>query len=106
MLRRSKPRAYRAQFTAHSPATPFPVDDRPALTDLELAGPRREKEGRGWCHRQPGRVPHDWEPLVLGNTTDRYDYTRILRRTDATITPLLPPPSTSPLTSPPGYPAT
>ena len=38
---------YQAQFTANSPATPFLIDDRPALTDLPLAGPRRKKEGRG-----------------------------------------------------------
>src|SRR4051812_48890832 len=38
---------YQAQFTANSPATPFLIDDRPALTALPLAGPRRKKEGRG-----------------------------------------------------------
>jgi hypothetical protein len=38
---------YQAQFTASSPATPFLIDDRPALTDLPLAGPRRKREGRG-----------------------------------------------------------
>ncbi|SDF60289.1 hypothetical protein SAMN05660662_2674 [Blastococcus aurantiacus] len=38
---------YQAQFTANSLATRFLIDDRPALTDLPLAGPRRKKEGRG-----------------------------------------------------------
>src|SRR4051812_33621808 len=38
---------YQAQFTANSPATPFLIDDRPALTALPLAGPRRRREGRG-----------------------------------------------------------
>ncbi|MGY2082984.1 hypothetical protein [Blastococcus sp. SYSU DS0539] len=49
-MHRSKKRpasGYKAQFTANSPATPILIDDRPALTDLPLAGPRRKKEGRG-----------------------------------------------------------
>ncbi|SDC45250.1 hypothetical protein SAMN05660690_1495 [Geodermatophilus telluris] len=49
MHRPTKPAAsgYQAQFTANSPATPFLIDDRPALIALPLAGPRRKKEGRG-----------------------------------------------------------
>jgi len=43
--RLSKPRT--TQFSASSPRTEFTIDTRPALSALQLPGPRREVEGRG-----------------------------------------------------------
>ncbi|MGB8650070.1 MAG: hypothetical protein WCD35_05350 [Mycobacteriales bacterium] len=41
------PRPRGAQLSANSPRTLFGADNRPALADLQLPGPRREREGRG-----------------------------------------------------------